>query len=195
MSGARIARALEELRPLCIATSEGMAALAEYSTLADQAKVLCALLPGDRKDAKLLRRGKSGLRVMEERLLATLQTMIPVNEGAVECLSEDEPVSPLADIPFLPWFPHGDEMQGEYLEYLPEAERLACLVSWGATPEQVAVSFGLDEVPALGAPRYEEALVRLREQPEPQRFLADALQVVNKDTGVYAWDGLCAAAH
>lgn len=192
----KLTEALEKLKPLCMGVPEATEALRQYATLAEQGSVLAEFLPEEGSNAILLKRGESGFRRLEETLLAKLGTLIPVNEGALESLAYDDgPLPPLTDIPFLPWYPHGEELLGEYVNDLPEAERLASLLSWGVTPEQLAVAFDLLESPDFTVPKYDEAIAALERQPEPIRFLADALRVVNKITGVYIWDGLCDASH
>ncbi|MFN7970826.1 MAG: hypothetical protein U0166_00490 [Acidobacteriota bacterium] len=190
----RLEQTLSVLRSVCLDVGGAVSALHDYVTLGEQAAVLKELLPGHESRPELMRREPSGLRGMEDALLKKLGTLIPINEAMVDSF-DGEDGSPLHDIPFQSWFPHGDETLGDYMEELPEAERLAAIISWGGTPEQVADAFGLDEVQRFAPPKYEEVIDRLERQREPIRYLADAFRVVNKDTSCFWWDVLCAAAH
>lgn len=186
----RLEEALSGLEAICLGAGGGVSALTDYLKLAEQAAVLKELLPGQEQEPALMKRARSGLRMLEEVLLKKLQTMIPLHEAVLDSI-DTEDASPLEDIPFQSWFPHGDENLSEYMDELPEGERLAAILSWGGTPEQVADAFGLDTVPKFTLPKYEQLLERLEGQREPIKFLADVFRVINKDSGCYWWDGLC----
>ncbi len=175
---------------------DAITTLQQYALLSAQGEVFTHFFPRNANDARLLNRGSSASSKMEEKLIKAMEKLFQV-EIMEQYAWEDQEFEPLQEIPFHPWFPHDDEAIYEYADQLPEAERLAALLSWNPYPdqleEQIAEAFSLNVSPdPINIPSDLQPIISSFDaQKVPIKFFADSLRIVNRATGNYWFDGLC----
>jgi hypothetical protein len=184
-----------------LSLESALSKLEVYALMSKQAQIFCKFFSGQSRNPKMFNAGQSSrFSTMEEKLIKKVEALFEspcmLDE---DYIWEDEPAVPLKEIPFHPWFPHDDESVCEYLDQLPEAERLAILLTWNITddprelPQQITEAFSLKTSPTC-IPEIQDlrpVFKMFAAQQKPIHFFADALRIVNRLTGNYWLDGIC----
>lgn len=198
MLGKRNALAKERLRrPATV--GEALAALGDLKVLANQSRVLLEVAPSEARNPQMFQRNKNGALGIEKILLQKLERISGCQEyWPWEMWEEERPeeLSPsFKHLPFEAWFPHYEDFQFD-LQYVGESLRLAIILTWhvDSIAEAAEEAFEITDFPQAELHKIPDSAIEkiLQSSRRPIRYLLDAINVVNRNTGNYFWDGICA---